>query len=274
MKNNEEIVEETTENVEEQTTEEIVEGNNATEDMEDVELTDTSDNQDEKLYSEKELNEKVDELLAKKIARKEAKIRREYEEKYGRAENVIKAGLETEDFNEAIDELENFYKEKGKEIPEYTSEFKSKAIADAMANEVIEDGYESIVERTNYLAKKIEDGTATPTEKFEFQKIATKRQEIEDEKDLASIGIKKSDLGADFDEFAKNLNPNMSLKNKYEMYLKYNPKPKVEPIGSMKNNDGSKVKDHYTMEEISKLTSEDLDNPEIWEAVQRSLTNS
>ena len=274
MKDNEKIVEETTENVEEQTTEEIVEGNNATEDMEDVELTDTSDNQDEKLYSEKELNEKVDELLAKKIARKEAKIRREYEEKYGRAENVIKAGLETEDFNEAIDELENFYKEKGKEIPEYTSEFKSKAIADAMANEVIEDGYESIVERTNYLAEKIEDGTATPTEKFEFQKIATKRQEIEDEKDLASIGIKKSDLGADFDEFAKNLNPNMSLKNKYEMYLKYNPKPKVEPIGSMKNNDGSKVKDHYTMEEISKLTSEDLDNPEIWEAVQRSLTNS
>lgn len=274
MEDNKELVEETTENVEEQTTEEIVEGNNTTEDIEDVELTDTSDNQDEKLYSEKELNERVDELLAKKIAKKEAKIRREYEEKYGRAENVIKAGLETEDFDEAINELETFYKEKGKEIPEYTSDFKSRAIADAMANEVIEDGYESIVERTNYLANKIDKGNATPIEKYEFQKIATKRQEIEDEKDLASIGIKSSDLNDDFKEFAKNLNPKMSLKNKYEMYLKYNPKPKVEPIGSMKNNDGSRVKDHYTMEEISKLTSEDLDNPQIWDAVQKSLTNS
>lgn len=274
MEDNKELVEETTENVEEQTTEEIVEGNNTTEEVEDVELTDTANAEEEKLYSEKELNERVDELLAKKIAKKEAKIRREYERKYGRAENVIKAGLETNDFDEAIDELETFYKDKGVEIPKYTSEFETNALANAMADEVIEDGYDAIVERANYLVNKIEKGNASPMEKIEFQKIAKEEKRLRGEKELAKIGVKLSDLDDNFKNFAKNLNPDMSLKEQYEIYLKYNPKPKVEPIGSMENNNGSKVKDHYTMDEISKLTSEDLDNPEIWDAVQKSLTNS
>lgn len=272
MEDNKELVEETTENVEGQTTEEIVEGNNTTEEYEDVELTDSKP--EEKLYSEKELNERVDELLAKKIAKKEAKIRREYEKKYGRAENVIKAGLETDNFEEAIDDLENFYREKGVEIPKYTSEFEINAIANAMADEVIEDGYDSIVSRTNYLAEKIESGKATPSEKIEFNKVANERKRLEGIRDLESIGITEKDLTDDFKAFSNKLNPNMSLKEKYEMFLKYNPKPRIEPIGSMSNNDaGKKAKDHYTMEEISRLTSEDLDNPAIWEAVQKSLTN-
>lgn len=273
MEDNKKLVEETTENVEEQATEELVEGNNATEEVEDVELTDTSNTEDEKLYSEKELNERVDELLAKKIAKKEAKIRREYEKKYGRAENVIKAGLETDDFEEAINEMETYYREKGVDIPKYTSDFEVNAIANAMAEEVIEDGYDSIVSRTNFLANKIDSGKATQSEKIEFEKVAKERKRIEDARDLESIGVKVSDLSDDFKQFSEKLNSKMSLKEKYEMYLKYNPKPKVEPIGSMSNNDESKIKDHYTMEEISKLSSEDLDDPKIWEAVQKSLTN-
>ena len=32
------------------------------------------------------------------------------------------------------------------------------------------------------------------------------------------------------------------------------------------------VKDYYTPEEISKMTEEDLDNPQVWEAVRRCMT--
>ena len=278
MENNKELVEETTENVEEQTTEEIVEGNNTTEEgnaVEDVELTDTVDNQDEKLYSEKELNDKLNDLLAKKIAKREAKIRREYEEKYGRAENVIKAGLETDNFDEAVNDLENFWKEKGIDIPKYTSDFDTKAIANARADEVIDEGYEAIVDLTNSLAKKIEEGTATPIEKIEFQKVATERKRIEGEKELESIGVKMSDLDENFKSFEKNLNPELSLKEKYEMYLKFNPKPRVKPIGSMKTNtkDDSKIKEFYSYEEAVKFSKKDLDNnPELMKAIEKSMT--
>ena len=37
----------------------------------------------EKIYTEAEFNAKLDELLSRKIARREAKLRREYESKYG-----------------------------------------------------------------------------------------------------------------------------------------------------------------------------------------------
>ena len=57
-------VTEVTENVGEQTTEESVEA------------------QQPKTYTEEEFNQRLDDLLAKKLARKEAKIRKEYEEKY------------------------------------------------------------------------------------------------------------------------------------------------------------------------------------------------
>ena len=50
------------------------------------------------------------------------------------------------------------------------------------------------------------------------------------------------------------------------MYLKFKPKKKVEPIGSMKGNDSSKeeLKDFYTFEEASKFTRKQLrEHPEL-----------
>lgn len=271
MENNEEIVTEITENVEEQATEELVEGNNTTE----AEVENT--NVEEKLYSQSEfddaLNKKLDEILPKKIARNKDKIRREYEEKYGRVENVIKAGTGNDNFDEAIEELENFYKEKGVEIKKYTSDFDTKAIANARADEIISGGYEEIVERVDFLADKIEKGKASNLEKIEFQKIATERQKIESERELAKIGVKVSDLSDEYKSFAKKLNSNMSEKEKYEMYLQYHPKKEIKPIGSMKSSSAEEViKDFYTFEEASKFTKKDLDsNPKLVEAIEKSM---
>lgn len=275
LEENENLVEEeTTEKTEEQTAEEIVDDNGEVNEETTEESVEEPQEQ-EKIYTEEEFNNKLDEILAKKIARKEAKIRREYERKYGEAENILKAGLEKDTFEDAVNELKTFYTEKGVQIPKYEpSPREAEILADAEAREIIDSGYDDIVEEVDRLAE-IGVDNMTPREKRLFSSLAKERKEIEDSKELASIGvgteIKKD---KDFIEFSKNLNPELSIKDKYEMYLKFKPKKEVRKLPSMESGTASKVKDHYTAEEIALLTDKDLDNPQVWAAVRRSMTNS
>lgn len=274
LEENENLVEEeTTENAEEQTAEEIVEDNGEV--NEDTEEKVEEPQEQEKVYTEEEFNNKLDEILAKKIARKEAKIRREYERKYGEAENILKAGLEKDTFEDAVDELKNFYTEKGVQIPKYEpSPREAEILADAEAREIIDSGYDDIVEEVDRLAK-IGVDNMTPREKRLFQNLAKERKSIEESKELASIGVgNEIREDKDFINFSKNLNPELSIKDKYEMYLKFKPKKEVRKLPSMESGAASKVKDHYTAEEIALLTDKDLDNPQVWEAVRRSMTNN
>lgn len=75
MQNNEELVVNSTENVEEQATEELVDGNNATDTVETV----IEEPVEEKLYTESEFNKKLDELIPKKLAKQERKLKKDYE---------------------------------------------------------------------------------------------------------------------------------------------------------------------------------------------------
>lgn len=79
MENNEELVlEDNTENVEEQTTEEIVDGNG-----------DTSEEivEEEKAPIRTYTDDEVNEIVKKKLYRKETKIREEYEKNMERLKN-------------------------------------------------------------------------------------------------------------------------------------------------------------------------------------------
>jgi hypothetical protein len=96
---------------------------------------------------------------------------------------------------------------------------------------------------------------------------------MEEESQLAKLGITRDDLDDDFNNFASNLNPKLSLLEKYEMYLKFKPKEKIETIGSMKDGQDSNVKESYTEAEISKMSLDDLDKPGVWDAVRRSMTS-
>jgi len=277
MENNEENVVETTENVGEQATENLVEGKEvATE----AEVVKNDDNKvDEKLYSEADItklvNEKVNEILPSKIERAKNRLRREYEDKYGRVETVLKAGLGTDSLEDATNRLAEFYTDRGINIPTQPTYSKrdEELLANAEATEIINSGYEDIVEETDRLAD-IGVDKMTPREKLLFTKLATERKRQEGINELASIGVKPEALeDKEYKDFASKLNPDMSQKEKYEMYLKFKPKPKVEQIGSMKNTiPDTKVKDFYTPDEVRKLTSKDLDNPEIMKAVEKSMT--
>ena len=269
MNNNEELVTTVTENVEE-TTEQTG-----------VEEVVTETIETPKTYTEDEVNARVDELLAKKIARKEAKIRKEYERKYSdykEAESVLNAGLGTSNIKEATDNLREFYTKKGLDIPKYEptySESDMKVLAKVEADSIIDLGFDEVVEEVDRLAE-IGVENMTPREKLVFTQLAEYRKSEQDRKELAKIGVNETALkDNDFIEFADKLNPNMSIKDKYEMYTKYRPKPKVETMGSMKNTTNSNdngVKEFYSRDEALKFTKKELDsNPALYQAIQKSM---
>ena len=272
LEDNTDVAVETAENVVEQATEELVEGTEVT--TEPIEETSV---EEEKLYTQADLDklvdEKVNEVLPKRLERARSKIQREYLEKYGRTETVLNAGLGTKNIEEATNKLADFYKSKGIKIPDQNlySERDLDLLTNAEANEIINSGYEELVEEVDRLAEKGANNM-TAREKSLFQKLAAERTKQESIKELAKIGVKPEALNdGEFKEFASNLNPSLSAKEKYELYLKFKPKPKVEQMGSMKTVTKKEAKDYYTPEEARRLTSKDLDDPAIMAAVERSM---
>lgn len=261
----ENLVEETTEKDDMQTSEEVAE--NTAESVGDNAESST-ENVEEKKYTDAE----VDEIVKRKIAR----TKREYDKKYSKVESVLNKGLGTSNIDEATEKLVSFYARKGIKIedePKY-SEHELKIIANAEADEIISYGYEEIKEEVDRLAE-IGYENMSDRDKIIFTKLANERTKLEDEKALNSIGVSRDAIDdAEFKEYAKKLNPNLPLKEKYEMYLQSKPKKQIETIGSMKNTQASQVKEYYSPEEISRLTDEELDDPLVWEAVRKSMTRN
>ena len=228
-----------------------------------------------KTYTEEELNARVDELLAKKIARKEARIRKEYDKKYGKLESVLKAGTGEEDLDKLTNTFTDFYTKKGIQIPTEPTynENDMKVLANAEADSIIASGLDEVVEEVDRLAEIGDD--MSPRDRLVFIKLAEYRKSEQDKKELAKIGVGAKALeDKEFISFAEKLNPNMSIKDKYEMYSQFKPKPKVETMGSMKNttNNDSGVKDFYTRDEALKFTKKDFDkNPALYKAVENSM---
>lgn len=263
MENNEELVNET-ENVE-LTTEEI----------EDVETPEEEPKEElQEPVEEMIPKSKAEEMVKKRLLRQENKLRKEYAKKYGRLETVVNAGLGTESTEEAVNKLTEFYESKGINIPSEPrySDRDLEVLASAEADEIISSGYDDIVEEVDRLAQ-LDVNSMSQREKLVFTKLANARKSIEEEKELESIGISKKDLESEeFKEFIKDLNPSLTLKRKYELYQKNKPKEEIKQIGSLQSGKSKDVKEYYSDKEISKMTLEDLDNDEVWDAVRRSMT--
>lgn len=276
MEDNKELVEETTENVEEETTEEITqEPQEEIEEAETIEEEGLPAEEEEKVQEETFTKEQVNEMFAKRSARLESKIRKEYNRKYGKLENVVNAGLGTHSTDEAITKLTEFYTSKGIEIPklsEYDDE-DIKTLGQTDAEKVISLGYDEIVEEVDRL-NEIGIDNMSVREKVEFQRLATERQRLEDIKELSSIGVDADVLNdSNFIKFTEKLNPNLSLKEKYEMYLGTQPKKEINKIGSMKNTPTkqNELKDFYTREEALKFTANDYEkHPELEDIILKS----
>lgn len=230
----------------------------------------------EKVYTEAEFKAKLEEALDRKAPRMEAKIRKEYESKYGELENVLKAGTGKNDVTEVTDAFKQYYEGRGVKIPQKPtySDRDTAVLARAEAEDIIKSGFDEVVEETDRLAKLGVDNM-NPRERAVFKTLAEYRKETERGRELAKIGVTEEVYnGKEFKDFAAKFSSDTSVTEIYEIFNKMQPKKEIKPMGSMKSAPGGKetVKDFYTFEEASKFTVKDFDkNPELLKAVERSM---
>ena len=219
--------------------------------------------------------EEVDAIVGKRLARQEAKIRKENDRKYGGLMDVLKAGTGKESIEEVKDTFTQFYESKGIKIqkePEY-SQRDIEVLARAEAEEFIRSGFEDVVEEVDRLAE-IGAANMTAREKAVFKVLAEHRQSAERGRELSAIGVTEDVYNSDeFKSFASQFNPNIPVKDVYDIYRKTQPKKEYKTMGSIKNTptDNGAVKDYYSPEEARKFTVQDFNkNPELYKRVVES----
>ena len=275
----EEPVTEVTENTDAQSAEEVEEG---------IELTDTTteevEKEEVKTYTDSDLekivNERINSILPNKIERERKKIDREYRNKlskYEETESILSAGLGKTNIDEINNDMRNFYKEQGIDIPVQSktsySDDDEKALGELEAKKIIELGFDEMQDEANRLAE-IGSANMTVREKAMFNSLAKELTIQKNKKELAKIGVSEEILGdSKFKEFSNKFNSSVPIQDVYEMYSKINnEKPNYENPGSMKGVKTPGIKEYYSPEEIERLTDDELDDPKVWDAVRRSMT--
>jgi hypothetical protein len=246
-------------------------------DTENVETVTTEEKTGEQVIPVKTYTqEEVDDIVGKRLARNTAKIRKEYSKKYGDLENVLKAGTGKDNVIELTDTFREFYTQKGIHIPsEPTYSGRDiEVLAKAEANDIINAGFEEVVEEVDRLAELgIENMSAR--EKQVFKELAEYRQRTERTNELSKIGVTEDVYNSkEFTEFASKFGSNTTITEIYEIYNKMQPKKEVRTMGSLKNTtqQDTGVKDFYTRDEALKFTKKDFDNnPELFKAVEKSM---
>ena len=229
-------------------------------------------------YTEAEFNAKLDEVLGKKIARHDAKIRKEYDRKYGGLEEVLRVGTGKQSVEEITKALEDFfYVKKGLSAPK-KAEYSDKDIeilAKAEADEIIRAGDDDVEEEVDRLAE-IGAANMTAKEKAMFKVLAEHRKNTEMSRELSKLGVTEDVYESeDFKKFQSKFNSNTPISDIYDIFTKTQPKKQIQTMGSMKNTttDHGKVKEYYSFEEASKFTKSDFDkNPALLRAVENSMS--
>ena len=252
MNENENLVAEATENVE-QTTEQTP----------------------QKMFTQYEVND----IVGKVKARERAKITKQYERQNSELNELVdtlKAGTGKQTVPELNSAFTDFYEKnvKGFKInkkPDY-SDRDIETLARADANEIIQGGYEEVVEEVDRLANT---NNLSARDKAVFKILAEHRENTERSNELAKIGITEDVYNSkEFKDFQSKFNPNTPIKDIYDIYNKTQPKKEFKTMGSMKNTESadSGIKDFYTPEEARRFTKKDFDNnPALFKAVENSM---
>ena len=264
----EKVTEEVTENTEAQTVEEMEEG---------IELTDTANTEESKETVEEKQEEQpkgrfmtdedIDNLVMKKVNRRMAKLEAQKEKElsvYKDTENVLKSTLGASDINEANKKLREYYENEGIKLPDvYQPGLTKKEIevlAKAEAQEIIDDGYDAMLEEANKLAQK-KYVNLSDKEKVIFNTLAEKLNYAKDRKELQKLGAKEELLNdEEFKKFRNQFNSNTPIKDVYDLYQKVHAKkPKAENPGSMRSSSQEGEKTFISEAEYDKMTDEEIE---------------
>ncbi len=272
---NEDLVLENTENAEEQAAEETVEENFEESEKNEQESSESETQEEqEELIPISKVNARVDELVAKKIARREAKIKKEYDKKYSKIEHVLTAGTGVDNLDTIANDFQEFYTKKGIKIPENAHSYDErelKVLAKDDAQIIIDAGYDDVVEELSRLVSLGVDNM-TPREKLVFTHLDEYKNSTDRKQALEKIGVKDEVMNSEsFKNFASQFNLTTPITKIYELYEKTQDKETVTPMGSMKNDSGKEEKTYYSPEDVDKLTEKDYKDPKIFNNVRKSM---
>ena len=223
-----------------------------------------------KTYTQEEVNA----MMGKRLARQEARIKKEYDRKYGDLTETLKAGTGKETVEELNDTFTQFYESKGIKInkkPNY-SDRDIETLARADANEIIQGGYDEVVEEVDRLANT---ENLSPRDREVFRILAEHRQNTERNTELAKIGITEDVYNSkEFQDYKSMFKDDTPITKVWNEYQKSQPKKEFKTMGSMKNTASADngIKDFYTPEEARRFTKKDFDNnPALFKAVENSM---
>ena len=233
-----------------------------------------------KTYTEAEFNDavntKVKEVMGSKIARREAKIRKEYDRKYGDLVDTLKAGTGKETVEEINDAFKGFYQRKGIELPSkpnYSNQ-DIEVLARADADEIIRGGFDEVIEEADRL-KELGVENMTARDKAVFVALTNHIKEAETSREMAKIGVSEDVYNSkEFKDFASLFKEDTPISVIYDNYNKTQPKKEIKTMGSMKNNTSADngVKDYYSPEEARRFSKKELDeNPALYAAIMKSM---
>lgn len=220
------------------------------------------------------VKEKLDQVLPGKIARQEARIRKEYDRDYGELVGLLRAGTGKETVADITSSMRDYYGSRGVKAPEKPqySQRDIEVLANAEAEDIIRAGLDEVVAEVDRLAK-VGAANMNPREKALFATLAKHRQSQERASELTKLGVTADVYNSkEFQDFAAKFNPATPIADVYNIFAATRPKKEFTTMGSMKQGPASGVKDYYSPEEIAKLSDEELDDPKVWEAVRRSMT--
>ena len=227
-----------------------------------------------KLYTEDELNAKLNEGFGKKLARKEAKIRKEYKPLEDFVE-AMKVGTGKQTIEELTEFVQDFYKSKGLEMPE-KKQFSARDVeilARSDADEIIASGAEEVADELKRLADLGVDNMSD-REKAMFSHLAQYEKNAQRVAELSKLGIPKEVYESEeFNTFAAMFDSGVPMEKVYETYEKTKPKEEIKPMGPVTSTaqEGS-LKDYYSPEEASKFSREFLDkNPDVFRKIIESM---
>lgn len=229
-----------------------------------------------KVYTEAEFNERLAKAIEKKMARREAKIHKEYQKKYGDLENVLKAGTGKDNVEEITGTFKEFYESNGVRIPkqpQYNSN-DIEVLARADADEIINSGMDDVIEELDRLTE-LGVTKMSAREKAMFKQLADYHKTTTQIQDLEKIGVTKEVYTSkEFKDFASKFSTSTPITEIFNIYNKMQPQKPIQTAGSMKSTqqEDNGVKDFYTVEEARAISRKELDkNPKLYEAVVRSM---
>lgn len=277
-----------TENVTEEN-EEVLQDNENVEEFTDTEEekepTSKEDVKEEKLYTKAEMDAEVERIakLRETRAYKKSEMKAQKEiDKYKEIFDTLKVGMGKDNVDEISSSLKDFYKEQGIDIPEKSNSLSEKEetiLAKAYAKEIIELGEDEINEVASAIYNKPLN-QRTIRDKVLFNELGEYMMNKKAEDDLKSKGINTEVLqDAEFKKFASKFSSSTALSEIYDMYSKLNSNKEAEKktppasTGSVRNTAKTtdKYREDYTPEEVSKLTTKDLDDPKLMKAVEKSM---